>query len=106
MRLLRVPYILFTDMGREAHSHAFNSAKILHRDVSAGNIILTDEGRGLLIDWEMAKKVNEVGSRRPDRTVSYLAQYSPLVFSFWIGNMAIHVCGSPSAPRQGAHIQR
>ena len=43
---------------------------ILHRDVSAGNIILTDEGRGLLIDWELAKKVDQGGSRRPDRTVS------------------------------------
>ncbi|KAF8548211.1 hypothetical protein OG21DRAFT_789751, partial [Imleria badia] len=52
----------------KAHSHAFNSAKIMHRDISAGNIILTDEGRGLLIDWELAKLMDEVGSRRPDRT--------------------------------------
>ena len=40
-----------------AHSHAFEDAKILHRDISAGNIILTSEGRGLLIDWELAKDV-------------------------------------------------
>ncbi|KAG9317806.1 hypothetical protein JVU11DRAFT_2029 [Chiua virens] len=52
----------------EAHSHAFEDAKILHRDISAGNIILTDEGRGLLIDWELAKLVSDIGSRRPDRT--------------------------------------
>ncbi|KAF8553341.1 hypothetical protein OG21DRAFT_1254751 [Imleria badia] len=52
----------------KAHSHAFTSAKILHRDISAGNIILTDEGSGLLIDWELAKLMKEVGSRRPDRT--------------------------------------
>ena len=55
----------------EAHSHAFEVAKLLHRDISMGNIILTDEGRGLLIDWEMAKKVNEIGRRRPDRTVCH-----------------------------------
>jgi len=59
---------------RKAHSHAFNFAKLLHRDISAGNIILTDEGKGLLIDWELAKKVDESGSRRPDRTVSHPAQ--------------------------------
>ncbi|KAF8553900.1 hypothetical protein OG21DRAFT_1509533 [Imleria badia] len=52
----------------QAHSHAFKFAKILHRDISVGNIILTNEGKGLLIDWELAKKVNEGGSRRPDRT--------------------------------------
>ncbi|KAF8555778.1 hypothetical protein OG21DRAFT_810170 [Imleria badia] len=52
----------------KAHSHAFTSAKILHRDISAGNIILTDDGSGLLIDWELAKLMKEVGSRRPDRT--------------------------------------
>ncbi|KAF8549298.1 hypothetical protein OG21DRAFT_1500509 [Imleria badia] len=52
----------------QAHSHAFHVAKILHRDISAGNIILTDGGKGLLIDWELAKKVDEGGSRRPDRT--------------------------------------
>jgi serine/threonine protein kinase len=55
---------------RQAHSHAFNKAKILHRDISAGNIILTDEGKGLLIDWELAKMMGKGGSRRPDRTVS------------------------------------
>ena len=55
----------------EAHSHAFEVAKLLHRDISMGNIILTNEGRGLLIDWEMAKKVNEIGRRRPDRTVCH-----------------------------------
>lgn len=44
---------------REAHSRAFELAKILHRDISAGNILLTDEGRGLLIDWELAKNVDQ-----------------------------------------------
>ena len=39
-----------------------------------GNIILTDDGRGLLIDWELAKWRDATGSRRPDRTVSHAMQ--------------------------------
>jgi serine/threonine protein kinase len=54
----------------ETHSHAFNKAKILYRDISAGNIILTDDGKGLLTDWELAKMMGTGGRRRPDRTVS------------------------------------
>ena len=60
---------------RKAHSHAFEVGKVLHCDISVGNIILTDEGRGLLIDWELAKNVAEVRARRPDCTVSHPAQY-------------------------------
>ena len=64
---------------RIAHSHAFERAQILHRDISAGNILVTknDDGspKGLLIDWELAKKMNEHGSRRPERTVSHSVRY-------------------------------
>ncbi|KAF9226393.1 hypothetical protein BS17DRAFT_777175 [Gyrodon lividus] len=52
----------------EAHWHAYHVARILHRDVSAGNVIVTDQGKGLLIDWELAKKVGEIGNRRRNRT--------------------------------------
>ena len=58
-----------------AHAHAFQDAKLLHRDISSGNIILTDEGKGLLIDWEMAKEVGQVGNRRPERTVCHPTQH-------------------------------
>lgn len=54
----------------EAHSYALKFAQILHHDISPGNISRTDNGKGLLIDWELAKDINEVGSERPDRTVS------------------------------------
>ncbi|KAI9567162.1 hypothetical protein HD554DRAFT_2329373 [Boletus coccyginus] len=65
----------------QAHSHAFKIAKILHRDISAGNIILTDEGKGLLIDWELAKMVDEGGSRRPDRTGTWQFMSAKLLWN-------------------------
>ena len=59
---------------QKAHWHAFRCAHVLHRDISVGNIIVTEEGKGLLIDWEMAKMMDDVGSRRPDRTVRHSLQ--------------------------------
>jgi serine/threonine protein kinase len=31
------------------------AAGILHRDFSPGNIIITSDGKGLLIDWDLSK---------------------------------------------------
>ncbi|EIW78346.1 hypothetical protein CONPUDRAFT_83790 [Coniophora puteana RWD-64-598 SS2] len=42
----------------EAHKGAYESAKILHRDISAGNIILSPTGEGLLIDWDHCLNMN------------------------------------------------
>jgi serine/threonine protein kinase len=55
-----------------AHTAAYNKARILHRDVSAGNILITDKGSGILIDWDLSKKVKEdrdLKARRHSRTV-------------------------------------
>ncbi|KIJ09577.1 hypothetical protein PAXINDRAFT_172454, partial [Paxillus involutus ATCC 200175] len=52
----------------KAHWSAYQSVNLLHRDISTGNIILTDDGEGLLIDWELAKKVDENAARRRERT--------------------------------------
>ncbi|KAA1467253.1 hypothetical protein DENSPDRAFT_847428 [Dentipellis sp. KUC8613] len=41
-----------------AHSDAFSRAKILHRDISGGNVLIVRDGntsRGILIDWDMSK---------------------------------------------------
>jgi serine/threonine protein kinase len=48
---------------------------VLHRDISVGNILITLEGNGLLIDWDLCARLelDSDGSRttrRPDRTVS------------------------------------
>jgi RIO-like serine/threonine protein kinase len=57
-----------------AHNDAFNKAGVLHRDISVGNILIT-KGKGILIDWDLSKRVNKEPSecdkvRQPTRTVS------------------------------------
>ncbi|KAF5386277.1 hypothetical protein D9757_008595 [Collybiopsis confluens] len=51
-----------------AHQVAFEKGSRLHRDISVGNIIITDEGKGMLIDWELSKDVKQEGSRSYERT--------------------------------------
>ncbi|TBU26972.1 hypothetical protein BD311DRAFT_666476 [Dichomitus squalens] len=57
----------------KAHAAAFD-AGIIHRDISAGNLLIykDDEGEwtGLLNDWELSKKVDNESpeGRQPDRT--------------------------------------
>ncbi|KAI0319063.1 hypothetical protein OF83DRAFT_863189 [Amylostereum chailletii] len=38
----------------EAHGQAFSKLKLLHGDISPGNILITEDGHGILIDWERA----------------------------------------------------
>ncbi|KAF8176473.1 hypothetical protein BJ912DRAFT_699372 [Pholiota molesta] len=56
----------------EAHDGAFFDCRVLHRDISVGNIIITDEGSGLLIDWDLCLKLDDDNPspipRRPTRT--------------------------------------
>ena len=46
-----------------AHSHVYEQVKVLHWDISVGNIILMDEGGSLLIDWKLVKMVDNNKSR-------------------------------------------
>ncbi|KAI0273346.1 hypothetical protein BC834DRAFT_947568, partial [Gloeopeniophorella convolvens] len=50
-----------------AHDEAYQRTRILHRDISAGNILITDEGRGILIDWDLSKKVTTDEEGKPSR---------------------------------------
>ncbi|KAI0333046.1 hypothetical protein GY45DRAFT_376123 [Cubamyces sp. BRFM 1775] len=67
----------------KAHGQAYNGKGLIHRDISAGNILIYPTLRphpvtgkmqatrvALLADWELAKRVNEddEGPRQPDRT--------------------------------------
>jgi RIO-like serine/threonine protein kinase len=67
-----------------AHDGAFFDACILHRDISAGNIIITTEGEGLLIDWDLCVNLrnHEVAARRPKRTVRVFLQFFCYLLSF------------------------
>ncbi|KAI0314331.1 hypothetical protein OF83DRAFT_1248003 [Amylostereum chailletii] len=38
----------------EGHAKAYTELGLLHGDISAGNILITDDGGGLLIDWDLA----------------------------------------------------
>ncbi len=75
-----------------AHYHATVDAKLVHRDISSGNLLiqpkilwvqdpdhpqkerLAIKFAGLLADWEMAKSTDpqQQGQRQPERTVSGL----------------------------------
>ncbi|KAG2094040.1 uncharacterized protein F5147DRAFT_585201, partial [Suillus discolor] len=41
---------------------------ILHRDLSAGNIVIHD-GKGILIDWDLSKLIDIKGARQVTCTV-------------------------------------
>ena len=56
-----------------AHRDAYNKARILHRDIRARNILISDSGAGILIDWDLSKKVQDNPDTSPgqySRTVS------------------------------------
>ncbi|GJJ15772.1 hypothetical protein Clacol_010050 [Clathrus columnatus] len=50
----------------KAHSAA-REAGILHRDISSGNIMIHDD-QGLLIDWDLSKRIADKSAREPERT--------------------------------------
>ncbi|KAF5383350.1 hypothetical protein D9757_008377 [Collybiopsis confluens] len=50
-----------------AHRDACDKAKLLHRDISSGNIII-HEGDGYLIDWERAKSLDDKEIRANEGT--------------------------------------
>ncbi|KAI0273497.1 hypothetical protein BC834DRAFT_799544, partial [Gloeopeniophorella convolvens] len=41
-----------------AHGVAYKRIHILHRDISVGNILITDDDKGILIDWDLSKKLS------------------------------------------------
>ncbi|KAI9447343.1 hypothetical protein F5148DRAFT_988142, partial [Russula earlei] len=50
------------------HAIAYERTKILHQDVSAGNILIHEDGSGILIDWDLFKKEDmDVQPRGPSQ---------------------------------------
>ena len=68
-----------------AHNDTYSKACILHCDISVGNIMLGDNGEGILIDWDQSMGVNNLPSFAwwPGRTVS---TYS-FLYIFWFSQI-------------------
>ncbi|KAG1846352.1 hypothetical protein C8R48DRAFT_616437, partial [Suillus tomentosus] len=61
-----------------AHQDAYTNAKILHRDLSVGNIVIY-RGKGFLIDWDLAKLLTIQGPRQTTRTGTWQFMSAHLV---------------------------
>ena len=84
-----------SDCVNAAHHDAAVKSKIIHRDISSGNILILptfeerDDGnggtkfvvswRGILADWELSKPISDNPedelARQPERTVCLLPSY-------------------------------
>ena len=91
---------------RIAHTYPFEYAGILHCNMSAGNILVIKEGKepakGLLIDGELGKNVDEGGSRWPEHMVSLSVQSGTHMLNL-TGGMAIYVYQSALTSWQDAY---
>jgi thiamine kinase-like enzyme len=54
-----------------AHDDACFNARILHRDISVGNIFFTEDNKGTLIDWDLCANMDTVAACQPTRTASH-----------------------------------
>ena len=102
-----------SDIPNLAHKEAYEKAKILHRDISCGNILIDKNGRGLLIDWDMCKRLdNEHANktRQSERTVHPFAMILAILYSLScrsnVGNLAVHVCHAIDEEIATAHPRR
>lgn len=87
-----------------AHRQAAEKAKLLHRDISAGNLLIYEfmglggqvERRGILNDWELSKPLDTKEQRQPERTVSNnsVSNFCFINSHSVLGHVAIHVCAS------------
>ena len=101
-----------------AHELAVTRCKIMHRDISAGNILIlpvlnADEDgvfvmiRGLLSDWELAKHIPLDGvvamQTQPERTVRTFSSHILCsdTKAMSIGYMAVHAGYLSPPARQG-----
>ncbi|KAI0368180.1 hypothetical protein BV20DRAFT_475388 [Pilatotrama ljubarskyi] len=89
----------------ETHYWAYENHKLLHRDISAGNVLIlptlvkNDAGvevvrwRGVLTDWELAKRVPEPGeqdvARQPERTGTWQFMSVDYVDCNWTRPVAV-----------------
>ncbi len=71
--------LLFLIIEIKALREAWKKCQYLHCDISIANIMINQEGRGVLIDWELAKKIpmdvsqiaQPTSTWHPNRTVTF-----------------------------------
>ncbi|KAK0496639.1 hypothetical protein EDD18DRAFT_1163177 [Armillaria luteobubalina] len=81
----------------KAHQVAFHRAFILHRDISVGNIMITSNHRGFLIDWDHCVILTNRGAdKHVGRTGTWQFMSARLLASF--GNMHTIVDDRESSP--------
>ncbi|KAF9554510.1 hypothetical protein CPC08DRAFT_672124 [Agrocybe pediades] len=68
-----------------AHKAVYTKCQILHRDVSLHNMLVTEEGKAFLNDWDMAVYVHEIrsGARQTARSGSWLYTSAYLLSRPW-----------------------
>ena len=72
------------------HSRAYKRAKIFHRDISAGNILIDENGEGILIDWDLSLDLNKpLGTHRAWLTVSTRLRFHYSDLTGYPGNRAL-----------------
>lgn len=56
------------------HWAAYNQKKVLHRDISTGNVFIVNN-RATLGDWELSVELSTKGPTRSHRTVSGILKH-------------------------------
>jgi hypothetical protein len=87
--------LITDDCSSPAHRDAATKAKILHRDISLGNIMIMGED-GMLIDWELSKRIDQEGgpstARSEEKTVGLVTIHCCCSQSISVaGNFPVHL---------------
>ncbi len=97
--------------------HAMHATQLIHRDVKPGNIILTTDGRAMLIDYGLAKFESDFSLTRRDEVMGTILYMAPEIIrgkdagppsdAFSLGMTALHAAQG-FAPLDGtaAHVAR
>ncbi len=81
---------------------AYQDAKLLHRDISMGNIMLDSNMNGFLNDWDRGIRLSASEEARATRTVClFLALFYVLTqFTLLSGHMAVSLYRTPRVREQ------
>ena len=74
-----------------AHRESYYSGHVLHRDISAGNIIIYKNG-GLLIDWDMSKDLDlKTVEKNISRIIGYIFRILNFCAYYLLGYLGLPI---------------